>query len=94
MIPTDECFALTEQGWSRRRFLQTGGVVAVGAVAVGAIAVGIEATGCETGASTARLRRAPRPPVTRRKYRSRPDLTSAPIAVGNPLARSPPASSS
>jgi hypothetical protein len=75
---------LTEQGWSRRRFLQAGGVVAVGAVAVGAIAVGVEATGAKP-VPTAGPSGSPAAAVIRRKYRSHPDLTSAPVAVSNPV---------
>jgi hypothetical protein len=66
---------LTGPGWSRRRFLKAGGVVAVGAVALGAIAVGIESGGASGSP----------PPVARRRYRSRPDLSSAPVAVASPL---------
>ena len=83
-IPPDEGFVLTDQGWSRRRFLKAGGVAAVGAVAFGAVAVSCGGTNLTPAASTA-------PPVSsapaviRRKYRSRPDLTSAPIAVASPV---------
>jgi hypothetical protein len=68
-------------GWTRRRFLITGGAV-VGAVAVGALAIGIEESGANDHASPPA---ASAPPVTRRRYRSRPDLTAPPVDVAQPV---------
>jgi Arylsulfotransferase (ASST) len=80
---------LTEATWSRRRFLKSSGVAALGAFAVGAIGVGLEACSpsavvspnpagpAASGASSAA--------VARRNYRSRPDLTAAPVDVASPV---------
>jgi hypothetical protein len=76
---------MTARPWTRRRFLQASGVV-VGAAALGAIA--IEATTAGTGAgsrpSPAGSASSPAP-VARRRYRSRPDLSSPPVAVAAPI---------
>jgi hypothetical protein len=74
----------TAGGWTRRRFLQAGGVLIVGATAL--VAVAIEAG----SAGAARSSSSPSPagsaaPVARRRYRSRPDLSSAPVAVAAPV---------
>ncbi len=82
-LPGHERSVLTGPGWSRRRFLKAGGVVAVGAVALGAIAIGIESEGPAAAASPAAS--GSPAPVARRRYRSRPDLTSAPVVVASPL---------
>ncbi len=83
MIRADECDHLTEQIWSRRRFLKTGGVVAAGAVALGAVGIGLEA--CSPSAVVSPAPSGSAPPVARRHYRSRTDLTAAEIAVASPV---------
>ena len=70
-------------GWTRRRFLSAGGVLVVGA-ALGGLAIEVQATGGSPSSSTAPAAGSPEP-VARRRYRSRPDLSSAPVAVASPL---------
>ncbi|MGH2511196.1 MAG: arylsulfotransferase family protein [Candidatus Limnocylindrales bacterium] len=70
--------------WTRRRFLKTGGVAAVGVIALGGVALGVESSGAR-GRSPAPAPSGSPAPVARRTYRSRPDLTAAPVYVASPL---------
>ena len=82
-IGPDEWVQLTEQGWSRRRFLKTSGVVAVGAAALGAVGIGLEA--CSPSAVVTPAPSGSAAPVARRHYRSRTDLSAAEVSVASPL---------
>ena len=77
-------------GWSRRRFLKAGGILVVGA-SLGALAIETHASGGSSQPSPVPTAGSPAP-VVRRRYRSRPDLTSAPVAVAAPLGAVAPGS--
>jgi hypothetical protein len=75
--------------WTRRRFLKAGGVVVAGVAGLGAVV--LEAcTSASPSASTPAsapglAAAASSPPVNRRRYRSRPDLTAPPVDVAAPV---------
>ncbi len=80
---------MTEANWSRRQFLKSSGVAALGAFAVGAIGIGLEACSpsavvSPSSAGSAASGASPAA-VARRNYRSRPDLTAAPVDVASPV---------
>lgn len=75
--------------WTRRRFLKAGGVMVVGAAGLSALALeacsgSTPSTGHPAAAAAAASAGSPSP-VTRRRYRSRPDLTAPPVDVAAPV---------
>jgi hypothetical protein len=75
------------RGWTRRAFLKAGGVLIVGATSLGALAL---TAGTPTTRSSRPSASASPVPVARRRYRSRPDLSSAPVAVAAPTGAMAP----
>ena len=73
--------------WTRRRFLKAGGVMVVGAAGLSALALEAcsNASPSASGPAAAAAAAASQPPVTRRRYRSRPDLTAPPVDVAAPV---------
>jgi hypothetical protein len=68
--------------WTRRRFLKAGGVMVVGASGLGAFVVeACSSTATPSVAAVAASATGSPPPVVRRRYRSRPDLTAPPVDV-------------
>jgi hypothetical protein len=74
---------LTARAWTRRQFLAAGGLLAVGAASAGALAIGASSSG--GGRPSPAASASPPPALARRSYRSRPDLSSAPVAVASPV---------
>jgi hypothetical protein len=67
--------------WTRRRFLKAGGVMVAGAAGLGALVVeACSSTATPTGTPLPAAASSPAP-VVRRRYRSRPDLTTPPVDV-------------
>ncbi len=93
--PTDR------SGWTRRRFLKAGVIATAGIVGVGAIVASLGSDGAptspgpgssalpsgQTGAQNAAASASAAAAVARRRrYRSRPDLSAAPIVIGTPAS--------
>jgi Arylsulfotransferase (ASST) len=76
---------ILERDWSRRRFLKAGGVMVVGAGALGALVVEACTSASPSGGSPGSSPGGSPPPVARRRYRSRPDLTAPPVDVASPV---------
>src|ERR1700690_454973 len=76
---------MLERDWSRRRFLKAGGVMVVGAGALGALVVEACTSASPSGGSPGSSPGGSPPPVARRRYRSRPDLTAPPVDVASPV---------